>query len=117
MSANKSSTENSYKDIATCFAVMLILPFLTVYSYFVNGFVLSKLWSWFIVTTFGLDPLNIVQAIGLTIVVGFLTVRTNWNTDKDKTTAEKISQFVIALVAPFVTLLVGWIVYSTWFIK
>lgn len=38
-----------------------------------RGYVLSVLWAWFIVTTFGAKPLSIAAAIGVSCVVGFLT--------------------------------------------
>jgi hypothetical protein len=38
----------------------------------IKGWVLSILWSWFIVGTFGLPALSIPAAIGLSLVVGFI---------------------------------------------
>ena len=35
-----------------------------------RGFVLTKLWAWFIVPTFGLPMLTMIPAIGLSLVVG-----------------------------------------------
>lgn len=117
MSANKSSTEDGYKTVATCLGVLIALPLVMVYGYFVNGFVLSKLWSWFVVTTFGMEPLTIVQALGVSIVIGFLTSKPVQDDDKNKTTTEKIAKYIGIMLAPWVTLFAGWIVYSTWFIK
>jgi len=117
MSANKNSAEDGYKIVTGCLLFLLALPFLTVYSYFANGFILSKLWSWFIVTTFGLEPLTIVQAIGVSMVVGFLTSHRASTNNKDKTTSDTIAEVLIALLSPWFTLLIGWIIYSTWFIK
>ena len=47
--------------------------FLTVYGMIMNGWALSKLWKWFIATTFALPPLTIPAAIGFAIVVNYLT--------------------------------------------
>lgn len=41
----------------------------------VRGITLSVLWGWFIVPLFALPPLGIVQAIGLMLVINFLTFR------------------------------------------
>lgn len=38
----------------------------------VYGITLSVLWGWFIAPTFGLPPLGIAEAIGLSVVVGYL---------------------------------------------
>lgn len=37
-----------------------------------SGFVFSKLWMWFIVSTFGLNPITIIQAVGVIIIASFL---------------------------------------------
>jgi len=36
-----------------------------------RGWVLTKLWGWFVVTTFGLAQISIPQAIGLSLLVIF----------------------------------------------
>jgi hypothetical protein len=40
------------------------------------GWVLSVLWRWFIVPTFHAEPLRVAQAVGLALVVDFLTLQT-----------------------------------------
>lgn len=39
----------------------------------VRGFVLSKLWLWFIVTTFNIPTINLAQSMGIILIVGMLT--------------------------------------------
>lgn len=39
-----------------------------------RGLVLQALWGWFMVTTFGLPTLTLVEALGLSLVVSFLTM-------------------------------------------
>lgn len=48
----------------------------------IRGLVLQALWGWFIVTTFGLPELSLVEALGLSLVVGFLTMHID-NDDPD----------------------------------
>lgn len=50
-----------------------------VVSALVNGWALALLWSWYMVPIFGLKVLTINQAIGVGIVIGFLTSRTQIN--------------------------------------
>jgi len=45
-------------------------------SYFLNGFIVLYMWSWFVVPIFpGVPKLMIAQAIGLNIIVSFMTKR------------------------------------------
>ena len=44
-----------------------------VVGYLLNGLALKMLWGWFMVPTFGLPTLSLAQAIGVGIMVGFLT--------------------------------------------
>lgn len=58
-----------------------------------NGYTLSVLWSWFIVTKFGLPPLAIAEALGLAIVVGYFTsniAKIDWDDDSDEAKAVRI---------------------------
>lgn len=48
-----------------------------VYSTVMNGWALSKLWSWFVVETFGLPILSIPEAIGLAMIASYLTHQTD----------------------------------------
>ena len=69
-----------------------------------NGWALSILWLWFLVP-FGLPVLSIPQAIGIAMVVNYLTYQYIKNNDKDWGTA-----LVAALARPFVALGIGYIV-------
>lgn len=69
-----------------------------------KGYVLAKLWGWFIVDKFGLPALTVAQAIGLAIVVGMFTyIKTD---DKD----EAWKPYAIAFLGPLISLFAGWIV-------
>ena len=46
-----------------------------IFSTFVNGWALQVLWTWFISTTFHLPILSIAQAIGLSLVVTYMTMK------------------------------------------
>ena len=81
---------------------------LAIPSYILNGFVIVKLWAWFIVP-FGLEPITMVPAIGLGLIVGFLTEQ-RVPSDDDK----KFEPLVRMYLSPLLTLLAGWVV--TWFI-
>lgn len=90
--------------------VLLLIPTMLVVSYIIRGFVLSHLWTWFIVPLFHVASLDIIHAIGLSMVVGYLTQSVSFAKQDDSTSA--IARLVIILSGPFVTLLFGWIVHT-----
>jgi hypothetical protein len=57
-----------------------------------RGLVFQALWAWFITTTFGLHELTLVQALGVGLVVTFLTIHIpNDDPDNDsRGTGEKM---------------------------
>ena len=59
--------ENFNKFIAISLA-MIISPI-------IRGFVFSKLWLWFIVPTFQMQPLKFVEAIGIILLINFFIVK------------------------------------------
>lgn len=76
----------------------------------INGFVFSKLWLWFIVPTFQMQPLRIVEAIGIILLIGFIRVKRDKEADKDKFWETfAINMVFIVLMAGF-ALLSGWVV-------
>lgn len=46
-------------------------------GFLLDDSVLTKLWAWFVVTTFGVASLSFVQAIGVSLVVGYVTSHYN----------------------------------------
>jgi hypothetical protein len=82
--------------------------------YVLNGWALSILWEWFIVPI-GLPPVSVPMAVGIAIVVGFLTKQTETKHCVDtRTKDEKITDAIASIVAmiayPLVALGIGWIV-------
>lgn len=89
-------------------AIVLIL----IINPIVGGFVLSKLWLWFIVPIFQMEPLRVVEAIGILLIIGFLKFK------RDKV-EEALNQnfwaalgedFIYALLTAGMFFLFGWIV-------
>lgn len=79
-----------------------------------NGYTISYLWSWFIVPVFGLPVLSPAQAIGIGLVVVYLTQRIDRDDLKDKsdeeTTTRLVQSFLIAILRPAFALLFGKVV-------
>lgn len=53
--------------------LILSLPIALIFGPIIRGWVLTKLWVWFIVAPFNAAPLGVAQCIGLSLIVGFLT--------------------------------------------
>jgi len=78
-----------------------------------NGWVLSILWGWFIVPTFNAPTLGIAPAIGVAMVIGFLTnkgSRQTYAMDKREFWEKIFVELFVSLLLPFTTLGIGWIV-------
>lgn len=73
-----------------------------------RGYVLKVVWGWFIVPTFHLVPLSIASALGISLLVGFLTQDAPDNEDKDF--GEVFGKALInSLASSLVVLTLGWV--------
>ena len=79
---------------------------LTIVAYLLNGVALKLLWGWFMVSTLGLPVISLVQAIGIGIVIGFLTQQ-HIPRDED----EKKELLVFEVLTPVIVIAFGWIVH------
>ena len=77
-----------------------------------SGYVLTVLWGWFVVPVFALPALRLPEAIGVSLIVHFLTAG-RINTNKaDKSLAQLFGEASVwALVRPLFGLLFGWLVH------
>jgi hypothetical protein len=81
---------------------LLILATLTI----IRGWVLCKLWIWFAVPTFNLPVLSIAQALGVSLIVGMLTLHQMPKNDKGIGKSLVTAAFYYGI-----TLVVGYIVH------
>lgn len=79
---------------------------------FLQAYVVSVLWGWFMVTTFGLVPLSLPAAYGLALVVYAVAPKV-YDTKKDERSETEKALYAIATVvfAPLFFLFVGYIVH------
>lgn len=76
-----------------------------------KGYVLMILWAWFVVPTFGLPALAIAPAIGLAMVVSFLTYQSDASKEPECEFSERMAKAVArALLTPAFVLGIGWVV-------
>lgn len=63
-----------------------------------SGFVLAKLWAWFVVPSFAVSPLTMPYAIGLTLIANRLTTQRASIEDAKTRSLEEWIQYTLRLV-------------------
>lgn len=99
------------------FGILITVIMSLVFTTIINGFVLCKLWIWFVVPTFGLQALTIIQAIGLSYIISFLTGKNNLfkngnNIDdtEDDNTMAMLALLFLPLTYSVVVLFIGYLI-------
>jgi hypothetical protein len=91
---------DSSKTILKFLALLALTPIAIVWS----AYALTVLWGWFVVPTFGLAPLGIAYAAGLSVLISFAF----------KTVPEKASDTShavgVMLLHPAFALAIGWVI-------
>lgn len=114
---SKMSTSSTSKEaiVLAAVAVLALTPVLfgvVALSAIINGWVLSILWGWFIVPVFNIPAISVEQAIGLAMVVSYLTYQHINADSKRKSKGESTVELFVALLArPLITLLFGYILH------
>lgn len=85
--------------------LLLLLAFAPIAAIW-KGYVLTVLWAWFMVPAFHVAPLRIPFAIGIGLIVGWLT-HVNRKPEQEPETAHTV---VMSLILPALVLGSGWIV-------
>ena len=84
--------------------------FIVIISTIIKGFVLVKLWGWFIIPVFNAPVLSVPYAIGLSLLVNYITP-TEESKEEDEELASKFLKLgAKAVIAPLIVLLFGWVV-------
>lgn len=83
-----------------------------------TGYTLSKLWEWFVVPTFHVQPISTVVSIGIGILIRFCTTPIpkysdfcSASTEDSGTISNKVTYWLtITYLIPLLALFIGWIV-------
>ncbi len=98
--------------VLAVFGGSIVVVILMVVSSIFNGYALSVLWGWFMVPTFGLPELSIAPAIGIAIVISYLTHQVNAKKDDGESFGKKMVRgIVLTTLEPSFALLFGYIVH------
>lgn len=93
-----------------CLSVIIVTPFAALW----RAFVLMKLWAWFVVPAFGLQPISMITAFGLAVLIsfGFMTPSASAD-DGRKDDADEAKELIMTIgygfLWPALGLVVGWI--------
>ncbi|NEQ45652.1 MAG: hypothetical protein F6K00_19745 [Leptolyngbya sp. SIOISBB] len=96
-------------------ALFLIFVVALPLSAVLNGWALINLWGWFVTPLFSLPELTMGYAIGLGMVVSFLTYHydtSSSNNSKESALAIASGALVATVLRPTITVFVGWVVYQ-----
>lgn len=93
--------------------VVVILGAAFVYDTLAWGLVLYKFWGWFVLPVFvDLPEIMFVQALGLMFVIGLFKNHATQSIKKQY--REEYTSLYVLLLAPWVSLLFGWLAYAIW---
>jgi hypothetical protein len=102
--------------ILSCLGILVLLVILLPGSIIMSGWVLTILWSWFIVPVFNLPSLTIPYAIGISTVISMLTNKTvssnavNNKNEKKETSTVIAEALALSFGVPLFLLFFGWII-------
>lgn len=88
--------------------IFALIPIASVF----NGLALSMLWGWFAVPIFHLPTLTVVQAIGVSLLVSYMTHGESHEKEK-KDGATVTVTFAKIFMKPVIGLAFGWVI-KTW---
>lgn len=96
-------SQNDDDVVAKVIAVLISIPVTAIW----RGYVLTMMWAWFVMPL-GVRALGVAQAIGLAMIVGFLTHQRRPN-DPTHTLMDAV---VAAFLTPAIALGLGWVVQA-----
>tara|TARA_R110000850_G_scaffold32558_1_gene89716 strand:- start:118 stop:417 length:300 start_codon:yes stop_codon:yes gene_type:complete len=93
------------------FGKFMTIVIMMIISPIVNGYVFTKLWMWFIVPTFNIHPIRLIEAVGILLLVNFIKAK------KDKAAKQESfwSDFIENVI--FMFLMAGFVLLSGWVFK
>lgn len=102
----------------SCSAAILYSAITMPLTLMLRGWTLQTLWAWFIVPVFGLTVLTVPRAIGLSLLISFVTLQINprdLKPDPNGLTWDRtILGTIMNVLACAFSLGIGWIVHHFW---
>jgi hypothetical protein len=101
------------EDSTRIFIALLLLVVVFPVSMVLYGVVISYLWAWFVVVPFGIKALTLGQAIGLGMLVSFITYHDVDVKAPERSPWASVGRALgLAFVRPGFVLLFGYVIFS-----
>ncbi len=97
-------------DIFGCIGYAASVTLILVIGTYISGWVLSILWGWFVSPIFNLPTLSLIEAIGISLVVGYTKSKVPQHDDNRKASDKLIESITNMLVTPLFHVGIGWII-------
>lgn len=88
-----------------CFTLIIM-----VITTLIGGFVFQTLWGWFIVTTFAIQPMTLIQAIGISFFISYLKMNLSKSNDDEFYIEFVLKALVTSVITALVVLGFGWVI-------
>jgi len=89
-----------------CVLILIMIPI----SILLKGFVLSKLWFWFMVPL-GVVPISLAHAYGLAILIALFTHQSQKPAEEGTLGQMAFRMFIMSIGGPLIVWFVGWLCY------
>ncbi len=83
--------------------------FIMVISPIIKGFVMKTLWAWFVVPIFEVNPLRMIEAIGLMFFINYIKHKRSKDLDNSDVWVDLAKTLISLIVTAVFALLSGWI--------
>ena len=110
---NNNSLVNFLAYAVGIFLALAFFALIFLYAAWACAFVSVHLWAWFVIPTFGLAPLKLSSAFGISLLVGLWTHQHRTNNAKDERDAkEKAIEAGGILLSPWLILFFGYVCHT-----
>ena len=86
------------ENLLGCIVILVTYPLALILVSILNGWVLSIMWTWFIVPKFNAPTLNIPEAIFIGLIVSFLTYRYNTQANESENTNKAMERYLVGVI-------------------
>ena len=97
-------------------AFLALIPLSLIYGTWAWAVVTQKMWLWFIVPAFHMDPINFTQAVAIGVFVSILQIRFTILSSNKKTSSGEtdwdplVGAVLMGIILPWICLVCNWFV-------
>ncbi len=102
----------NHSDVFGCIGIGFVFILISTVEVIINGWALSALWGWFVVPIFNLPSLTIIQAIGIGLILSYITNKSPSQEDNRKTSEKIIDGIARSIMAPIFSVGTGWVIFQ-----